>query len=321
MKIKTSSLLLLGFAVVLAGCAAFVARGLLAPHAAERPAAAAQAKASEAQVPPVWAAAAAKPVEPGEFLSGTAIKWVEMKADEAPASAISAKRPGDRTAAALLMGATVRRSVPQGELITQDDVLDPGNPGFLAAVLSQGKRAVSIPTSAVSSNSGLVSAGDWVDVILTLKRETAEAMADQQDKTSGMTKLAAQTILTNVRVLALNNSTESIAPQPETAPQKTDAKKTASTAARRVDYRTITLEVTPMEAQALAVAKEAGDLQVSIRGLREPETKDAAGTSAVNEKTAAVTHLQDATGILGTQRPAAKTVITYQGAAVAPVTF
>ena len=38
MKIKTSSLLLLGFAVVLAGCAAFVARGLLAPHAAERPA-------------------------------------------------------------------------------------------------------------------------------------------------------------------------------------------------------------------------------------------------------------------------------------------
>ena len=40
MKIKTSSLLLLGFAVVLAGCAAFVARGLLAPHAAERPAAA-----------------------------------------------------------------------------------------------------------------------------------------------------------------------------------------------------------------------------------------------------------------------------------------
>lgn len=173
MKIKTSSLLLLGFAVVLAGCAAFVARGLLAPHAAERPAAAAQAKASEAQVPPVWAAAAAKPVEPGEFLSGTAIKWVEMKADEAPASAISAKRPGDRTAAALLMGATVRRSVPQGELITQDDVLYPGNPGFLAAVLSPGKRAVSIPTSAVSSNSGLVSAGDWVDVILTLKRETA----------------------------------------------------------------------------------------------------------------------------------------------------
>ena len=79
--------------------------------------------------------------------------------------------------------------------------------------------------------------------------------------------------------------------------------------------------ITPMEAQALAVAKEAGDLQVSIRGLREPETKDAAGISAVNEKTAAVTHLQDATGILGTQRPAAKTVITYQGAAVAPVTF
>ena len=135
----------------------------------------------------------------------------------------------NKDTAALLMGATVRRSVPQGELITQDDVLYPGNPGFLAAVLSPGKRAVSIPTSAVSSNSGLVSAGDWVDVILTLKRETAEAMADQEDKTSGMTKLAAQTILTNVRVLALNNSTESIAPQPETAPQKTDAKKTAST--------------------------------------------------------------------------------------------
>ena len=74
-------------------------------------------------------------------------------------------------------------------------------------------------------------------------------------------------------MLALNNSTESIAPQPETAAQKTDAKKTASTTARRVDYRTITLEVTPMEAQALAVAKEAGDLQVSIAVCVNPRAK------------------------------------------------
>ncbi|MFR4553945.1 MAG: hypothetical protein ACLT49_12200 [Sutterella wadsworthensis] len=87
MKIN-SSLLLLGFAVVLAGCG-FRRTRASRPHAAERPPL--RRSQGEAQVPPVWAAAAAKPVEPGEFLSGTAIKWVEMKADEAPASAISAK--------------------------------------------------------------------------------------------------------------------------------------------------------------------------------------------------------------------------------------
>lgn len=313
MKIKASSLLLLGFAVVLALCAAFVARGLMAPHAQV---AAAAEKAEEAAVktPPVYVASAAVNVAPGEFLGAKSIKWTEMKAGAVPAAAFSAKNPGERRVLSDLLGATVRRPFKADEVITQDAVLYPGNPGFVAAVLAPGKRAVSIPTSAVSSNSGLVSAGDWVDVILTLKRETAESMADQDDKTAGMTKLAAQTILTNVRVLALNNDAESIAPQPEKTAAKSDAKKT--TATRRAEYRTITLEVSPKEAETLAVAKEAGDLQVALRGLREPEPAEGEKTAA-----AGVTHLQDATGILGTQRPASKTVVTYQGSQAVPVTF
>ena len=321
MKVKPSSLLLAGFAVVLALSAAFVARGMLSPHVQTQAAEARGAEANEVKPQPVYAAAAACAVNPGEFLAPASLRWVEVEPANAPAGALIARRAADRKAALELAGATVRRSFKAGDVIELDQVIRPGDPGFVAAVLTPGKRAVSIPTSAVSSNSGLVSAGDWVDVILTLKRETAESMADQDDKTAGMTKLAAQTILTNIRVLALNNDADGIAPAaPEKTQAKTDGKKTAAAPARRTEYRTLTLEVDPQEAEKLAVAKEAGDLQVALRGLREPHQAAAPETSK-STQTARVTHLQDATGVLGTQRPASKTVITYQGSTVVPVTF
>jgi hypothetical protein len=54
-------------------------------------------------------------------------------------------------------------------------VVHPGEQGFLAAVLDPGKRAVSIPVDGTSGVAGFVFPGDYVDVILTIKRTvTAE---------------------------------------------------------------------------------------------------------------------------------------------------
>ena len=132
-------------------------------------------------------------------------------------------------------------------------LLSPGSPGFLSAVLSPGKRAMSIPISVVTSNAGLVSAGDWVDVILSVEHDEAQFIASA-NPLGGMAQanLAAQTILRQARVLALNSDTESLVPasvaasDDEAASSKKDRKKAQR---KNKVYKTITLEVSPQEAE------------------------------------------------------------------------
>ena len=309
MKIKASSLILLVFAVVLALCAAYVARSLLAPAAQTR-AEIVQSTETEKEEPRVALLTTSLAVQPGDFISADALVWKNVKASEAPAGSISTVEGTRRDWEKQVIGATVRRAVEAGAALRQEWLLTAGHPGFIAAVLKPGMRAVSIPTSAVASNSGLVTAGDWVDVILTLERKSAEAMADDKDASAGLTKLAAQTILQKVRVLALNSSTAGIAPAAAPASEK---KEGAGRQTRRAVYETITLEVTLEDAQRLAVAREVGELQVALRGLREGE--------AVASGKVRVTRIPDTTGVLGETKSAPHQVTTYQGAQAAVLSF
>ena len=88
-------------------------------------------------------------------------------------------------------------------------------------------------------------------MILSLKKESAEAMGDMKGGAgtgnalaAGLNKLASQTILENVRVLALNSNTESIAPAADPKESAGDKRNTPDRA-RRAEYHTITLEVSP----------------------------------------------------------------------------
>jgi pilus assembly protein CpaB len=176
-------------------------------------------------------------------------------------------------------------------------------------------RAISIPTSAVSSNAGLVSAGDWVDVILSLERGTgAEAEESGAEARNPLVSLAAQTILRRVRVLALNNNAESIAPAKEEAASAARDNKPRSSA--RPHFETLTLEVTPEAAEKLAVAKEVGTLQVALRGVRD-EAADAQPAAARQ-----VTRVHDATAIFQVRSgSAAVTVKTFHGAQQGALSF
>ena len=309
MKVKASSLLLLVFAIVLAAAAALVARSLLAPAAATRQVT--EQVKQEAEKPKARVLVAARDVRPGDFLSPALLRWEEVHAKELPAGAVSALPGSEGSVERNLVGATVRRAVNQGQPFTADLPLYPGNPGFIAAVLSPGMRAVSIPTSAVSSNSGLVSAGDMVDVILTLPSAKAETLGGANDPAAGINRLAAQTILENVRVLALNNNTASLVPVADE--KKAPTKNAPAQPARRASYETITLEVAPEDAQRLAVAREVGELQVALRSLRED----------LQEKPVdlGVTHLNDTTQILGPSRGERGQVQVFLGTRQSAATF
>ena len=72
----------------------------------------------------------------------------------------------------------------------------PGDHGFLAAVLKQGMRAVTVGVDAVSGTAGLIWPGDRVDVILT------QSMDDP--KLPPGRRVAAETVLQDARVIAID---------------------------------------------------------------------------------------------------------------------
>jgi pilus assembly protein CpaB len=157
-----------------------------------------------------------------------------------------------------LMGAMVKRNLGAGEAIRSDDLMRPTDHGFMAAVLSPGMRAVTINVDAASGSSGLIWPGDRVDLILT-------QMNNDPTMSIGR-RISAQTVLTNVRVVAVDSQLVS-APN-RNAPAILDAQN-----------RTVTLEVDEEQAQRVAVGMRLGRLSVSVRastsvaGNAKTETK------------------------------------------------
>ncbi|WP_168734211.1 Flp pilus assembly protein CpaB [Pseudothauera nasutitermitis] len=300
---KTSSVLLLAGALTLAAGTALVARVLMKP-----PPPVTIIKEVEAAKPVVYQVLAARrDLSPGAFLDAAALEWRERPEASVHASHFTAAGEGERrTQERSLTGAALRRPLAAGEPLSNDMLVRPGEPGFIAAVLSPGMRAISIPTSAVSSNAGLVSAGDWVDVILSLERGTSSETTAGSEAKNPLVSLAAQTILRHVRVLALNNNAASIAPAGTKEETAADRPRTSSA---RPHFETLTLEVTPEAAEKLAVAKEAGTLQVALRGVHD-EVEDIQPAAARQ-----VTRIDDATAIFRapTGSATAVTVKTFQG--------
>lgn len=149
-----------------------------------------------------------------------------------------------------LAGAVARTRLFAGEPITRSRVVHKGDQGFLAAVLDPSRRAVSIPIDAVSGIAGFIFPGDMVDVLLTFSRTVKDDGADDAS-----TRYFSETLLNRVRVLAIDQSVDS---------GEKGAAQVGSTA---------TLEVTPKQAEKIAIGMEIGSLSLSLHSLAvaEPE--------------------------------------------------
>ena len=157
-----------------------------------------------------------------------------------------------------LLGTVVRFPITAGQPVTQGALVAPGDRGFLAAALGPGMRAITISVSAKTGVAGFVFPGDHVDLMLT------QAVKGETD-----TLKAAETILRNLRVLATDQSTESVT---------SDDGKTVVRA-----FRTVTLEVTPRIAEKIAVAQTIGTLSLSLRSIadNQAELERAIATGAI----------------------------------------
>ncbi len=308
---KISSVLFISGALVSALGGTFVVRGLITPV----PKKVVQHAVLPVKPAPVYVPvlAASRDIQPGEFLDGGAIQWQPVQRDYSADLYIRK----DSIPLADNYGATVRQPVKKGQLLTYNMVVRSGEPGFLAAVLKPGMRAIAIPTSALGSQSGLVQAGDHVDVILgpnSVKKSSHNKSSSAESTQSYLPLLAAQTLLTDVRVLALNSQTRSELQLRSDKPQKQD---------KAAFYETATLEVTPEQAQKLALARELGTLQLALRSVQDvlPDTQQNIQTAA-NDKVTTTLQVTDINQVLthmSTDVPA-PTVTTYRGETQAQVT-
>jgi pilus assembly protein CpaB len=180
---------------------------------------------------------AAHPVRAGSLL----------KPEDLAAKLITAGEAGDDSSLDTqdtrhaLAGAMVRRSLDVGDVVRMKDVMRPGDHGFLAAVLAPGMRAVSVGVDAITGSAGLIWPGDRVDLILT------QAIGDSSIPLGR--RIASETILSDVRVIAIDQQLVQ-----GVAPDGAEGKA-----------RTVTMEVTPAQAERVAVGTRIGRLSLAVQ--------------------------------------------------------
>jgi pilus assembly protein CpaB len=139
-------------------------------------------------------------------------------------------------------GTLVTNRIAAGDPITLAHLTRPDR-GSLAAILQPGDRAVTVNVTPSTGMAGFLAPGDRVDVILT---HTVGASGP-----GAVTHHVSETILRGVRVVGVD----------QTLTDKKDDKKDA------VIPKTTTLEVTPKEAEIIAVAGDMGVLSLALDSL------------------------------------------------------
>ena len=158
-------------------------------------------------------------------------------------------------------GAIVRDPILAGEPITPRKIVRGGEGGYLSVVLAPGKRAMAVPITSETAVGGFILPGDRVDVLMT---HEAQVNASGDGGSANGRVVQAETVLENIRVLALDQSTA------------------AEKDAKSIVAATATLEVGPTEAEALTRAKAGGPVTLALRAYT-----DLGGPSGIVQKSAA----------------------------------
>ena len=147
-----------------------------------------------------------------------------------------------------LKGLVARVDFVRDQPIQSDKLVKQGSGGFMAAMLSSGMRAVAIKidNNGDSTAGGFIHTNDRVDVV-RLARD------DEATKARGVEVVTAQTILENVRVLAIGPNTE----------EQNDKKV--------INGSNATLELDPDQVNLIVLAQHAGNsnLHLVLRSLAD----------------------------------------------------
>lgn len=187
---------------------------------------------------------AAKDIPAGAALEKDLIEVKQWPAVVVPKDAL--------TSLAAARGRVARVPVFTGEAIVSGRLARPGTAPGLEARIAPGMRAMAVRINDVAGMSGLVQPNSRVDVLVSLREASSHGAYEEVSKL----------FLENMRVLSMGSRT--------TRDESGDA--TPAT--------TATLEVTPAEAEKLAVAMRQGTIQLVLRGFDDSDSTGTKGSTS-----------------------------------------
>jgi pilus assembly protein CpaB len=165
-------------------------------------------------------------ISPGTALSGATVKTVTWPQEVIPPNCASTMRE--------IENRVVKAPIPKGNPILFSMLAPEGTAAGLSGILDDGKRALTVKVDEVAGVAGFIHPGDRVDVLMDLSLK-------------GQSEHFSKTILHNISVLTAGQIWE----------QKGDNKP--------VVVNTVTLELTPGEAEVLNLASNEGKIRLALR--------------------------------------------------------
>ncbi|MBU3628864.1 Flp pilus assembly protein CpaB [Polynucleobacter sp. AP-Reno-20A-A9] len=168
----------------------------------------------------------------GTPISGSQLKLIKVPGDTVPAGIFHTIEE--------LIGRIPKGDIKAGEVVFDRMLYSANSSSGLAFAISAGKRAMSMNVNEVSDVAGFVTPGSFVDVLFSSKDETG--------------RYSSRIILQRVLVLAVAQDRVAVE---DTKPRLANS---------------VTLEVTPQQAEVLDAARLAGNLSLVLRNQTEGST-------------------------------------------------
>lgn len=178
---------------------------------------------------------------------GVALTRAELQVAQWPVGTVPA---GAFSSVDSILGRVTRVPVFKGEAIVPGRLAPDGTGPGLEVKISPGKRAMALRVNDVSALSGMIQPNSRVDVMVTL---------NDADSTR---KQVAKLFMENMRVLSVGTQVQ------------------RDQNGKPISAGTVSLEVTPDQAEELAIAANAGQIQLVLRGFGDPDSITTTGAVA-----------------------------------------
>ena len=187
---------------------------------------------------------AAADIPEGSTIDRVALKTVQLPVQVVPVGAFSSL---DSVA-----GRVTRVTVFSGEPIVPGRLAPVGTGPGLELKIPPGQRAMAVRINDVAGISGLLQPNSRVDVLVTIRDNTT---ADRQ---------VAKLFMSNMLVLSVGTEIQ------------------RDNQGKAINATTVTLAVTPEEAERLAIAMNTGAIQLVLRGYGDPDTVRTKGANSTD---------------------------------------
>jgi pilus assembly protein CpaB len=234
---KIARVAVLGVALAAGGAAAYLVSGSKAPPPAVQVVQAPPAVQTEEVL------VAAKELNFGALVGEPDIAW-QTWPNTGAGKGVFIRKSENPNAIVDVKGSLVRGTFLAGEPLRRDRLVKGPTAGLMSTMLSSGMRAVAIniDSQGATTAGGFILPNDHVDVVRTYRD-------DEATKATGSDVVVTQTILSNVRVLAIGQNVQN---------KNGEAVVVGSNA---------TLELDPKQAELIILAQRTGQLSLTLRAM------------------------------------------------------